>query len=1200
LAQVCDAQAKLLFSTSLNMKGVHSMLAEKSFSDKTINFTRFFSQLITNFLGLNQASLKTKSPVRPITISQDYPPARKILSLLFVLGITLISAQAQSFQGGLRGAVKDRDGNVLMGATLTLTNQETNVSRTTVTNQSGEYVFDRVDPGKYKLSANLNGFKKADRADVLVETQQQLALDFTLDVGNVVETVVITGDVPLMETSTASTGTVLGKQVLDDLPNSGRNPFMLSAVTPNVIPAGNPTFNRQQDQSGSSQISLAGGPVRGNNYIIDGVPITDLVNRAVIIPSLEAVQEVKVQVNTYDAEAGRTGGGFFNTLARSGNNDLHGSLFGFLRPSALQANNFFNNRNGIAKPDAPYKLYGGSLGGPVRLPWLYNGKDRTFFWAAFEGYRMDTFLSESFNVPTALERKGDFSQSAVTIIDPTTGQPFPNKIIPDNRRDIVGYNLAQYFPLPNGGGNKYTATSTLSDRADQQTLKFDHEVTGNYKTSAFYAHYGSREPEADYYKNIANPGGTLLFRNVHALAWNNLITLSSSTLLSLRYGYNTFNDSPITVSDGFDVASLGFTPNFTNDIIYKKFPRIIIAGASYGSASQAALGSGAPSERRYYSHNGMASLSHLLGRHSLKFGADYRRLNADFVSYGQASGQFYFNNAGTGDAIANLILGRLDFTNNSTAQIARPLAAFVNYYAGYVHDDFRISSKLTVNVGLRYEYEQGMQERSNQLTVGFDRNAPSPLVVPGMKLTGGLVYAGVNGAPTQQTTPVKTKFGPRLGFAYSLNDKTTIRGGYGIFWAPQVFTFSVTGLGALGFSSVTTVASGATLSNPFPNGLTQPSGSSRGLLTNVGTVVDFVDSDRQAPYVQQYSLDIQREMSGGITTTLSYVGSRGTGLNLGSIADATINLNQLTPLILSQYTPAQLTERVANPFFGVAGAGNLANSSTIERRQLLRPFPQFTDILMHGSGGGKSFYNSLTVKAQKRMTQGLSFLTSYTFSKMLDNVFGQSNYYAGVASGALNTYNLAGEYGLSSFDTPHRFNISGSYELPFGKGKKFLNDSGLLDRVVGGWQINAIGIFQSGFPLTIIQGTNNTLAYSRLQRPNLVAGVDIATSGSVSSRLDGYLNPAAFSAAAAGTFGNLSRTIGVRGPAPQKTWDIGLLKNVSIFENLKGQFRLEALNAFNTPIFRLTNTTFGSSTFGKITSQANFARVMQISVRLMW
>ncbi|MEK7832351.1 MAG: carboxypeptidase-like regulatory domain-containing protein, partial [Acidobacteriota bacterium] len=275
---------------------------------------------------------------------------------------------AQSYQGTMRGSLRDNAGNVLPNVTLTLINTATNVTRTTVTNGAGEYFFERVDPGRYKIEATQSGFKKLERPSILVETQQQITIDLTMELGNVAETVTITGDVPLMETSTASTGTVISKQILDDLPNSGRNPFAISAITPTVIPVGNPTFNRQQDQTGSSAISLGGGPVRGNNYIIDGVPITDLRNRAVIIPTIEAVQDVKVQVNTYDAEAGRTGGGFFNTAARSGSNDLHGSLFGFKRPSSLQANNFFNNRRGIAKPDAPYNLYGGSVGGAVRIP----------------------------------------------------------------------------------------------------------------------------------------------------------------------------------------------------------------------------------------------------------------------------------------------------------------------------------------------------------------------------------------------------------------------------------------------------------------------------------------------------------------------------------------------------------------------------------------------------------------------------------------------------------------------------------------------------------------------------------------------------------------------------------------------------------------------------------------------------------------
>ena len=432
---------------------------------------------------------KIYSPLCGATSSaSDYRKIKGFLRCFLSVCFLATLGLAQSFQGGLRGAIRDNAGSILPGVTLTLINEATNVSRTTVTNDAGEYVFERIDPGKYRVAATFSGFKKTDRADVLIETQQQVTLDLTMTIGDVAETVLITGDVPLMETSTASTGTVLSKQLLADLPNSGRNPFALSAITPTVIPVGNPTFNRQQDQSGSSAISLGGGPVRGNNYIIDGVPITDLRNRAVIIPSLEAVQEVKVQVNTYDAEAGRTGGGFFNTTAKSGANSYHGSAFGFVRPSALQANNFFNNRRGIAKPDAPYKLYGGSFGGPVKLPWVYEGKDKTFFWATFEGYRMQTFLSETFTLPTERERVGDFSQTPnLKLIDPLTSQQFLNNTIPTNRLDAVGLKLASYFPKPNGSGylNNTSVTSTLSDRADQQTFKLDHALTENWKVSGY-------------------------------------------------------------------------------------------------------------------------------------------------------------------------------------------------------------------------------------------------------------------------------------------------------------------------------------------------------------------------------------------------------------------------------------------------------------------------------------------------------------------------------------------------------------------------------------------------------------------------------------------------------------------------------------------------------------------------------------------
>jgi trimeric autotransporter adhesin len=1161
-------------------------------------------------------------------------------STFILLTIILFSASAltvygQSYQGGLRGSLHDNLGNALPNVTLSLINEATNLVRTTVTNSSGEYVFDRVDPGKYRLEAASHGFKKLERSGVVIETQQQLLLDLVMEVGNLTETVIITDDAPLIESANASVGQVISKQFLSDLPNTGRNPFSLAAISPNYLPAGNPTFNRQQDQSGSSQISLAGGPVRGNNYLLDGVPIADIGNRAVIIPTFEAVQELKMQVNNYDAEAGRTGGGVFNVSSRSGSNKLHGSLFGFLRPNPLQANNFFNNRNGIKRPDADYGLYGGSIGGPVYIPKIYNGRDKTFFWVAMEGYRMESFLSETFTVPTDLERLGNFSQTKnagqpVVIYDPLTtrtvnGQlmrdPFEGNVIPLNRQDHVGRALLQFFPKPNrladvSGRNNYAATSTLDDRADQQTFKLDHNFASWYKASASYLRYGSREPVADYYQNIANPGGSLLFRNVDALAVNNIFTVSNTTLLSVRYGYNTFDDNVDTVSSGFDPAQLGFANSFVRDIGFKKFPAIGTGGA-YGSPSQGALGSAAPNERRWYSHNFLMGISKLMGRHSFKAGFDYRKLSLEFYNIGQASGSFTFTrgftqgpnpNAATtagGNELASMLLGVVASGNS---QLVTPLSVYVNYFGGYVQDDFRLSQKLTLNFGLRYEYEQGLQERDSQITVGFDQAAVFPVQPAGLNVRGGLIFAGVDGAPRQQTRPQMTKFGPRVGFAYQYNEKTTIRGGYGILWAPAIFSLgpTVDGYGALGFAAITNMVTsldgGLTpanyISNPFPSGLLRPTGNSLGLLTQVGQNVSFVDQNRESAYMQQYSLDIQRELPGNIALTVGYVGSRGTNLQLGGINNGGININQLAPEFMSR---TDLQTRVSNPFFGTPAGVGILSSATVAQAQLLRLFPQFGDVIMLGASGGNSFYNAVTFKAQKRLSKGFSLLTAYTFSKLLDNITGNGNFFApDNTSNVIDAYDRSRDYSLSSVDTPHRFTLSGTYELPFGHGRMLLASAGgFVNRIIGGWQLNAIVTYQRGFPLSITQQVNNTSAFSLGQRPNVVAGVDLSTSGSASERIDGYLNPLAFTTAAPNTFGNAPRTIDVRSPSTQ-LFDLSVIKNTQILEGFTAQFRFEAVNGFNSPIFRAPNTQVGNPNFGRITSQANFARIVQLSVRLMW
>src|SRR6266699_2084960 len=387
------------------------------------------------------------------------------LSVLAALlsAIQIAPLQSQSYQGGIRGRVTDTTAGAIDVAKVTLTAESTGVSRATLTNAVGEFVFNAVDPATYRITIEASGFKRFERAGVIVSTQDFLTLDLKLEIGAVTESVNVTEDVPLLETSNASTGQVVDRQKLVDLPNLGRNPFMMAKIAPNVVQAGDPRFNRMQDQSGSSQISIAGGPVRGNNYLLDGVPITASSNVAIIIPTIESVQEVKIQANTYDAEMGRTGGGVFNTFLKSGSNEYHGSLFGYLRETDWQANTLFNNRSGIDRPNQPFKNFGGSIGGPISIPKLYNGKNRTFFWIGAEGYRQISPLTKDLAVPTAAERVGDFSQSLTkagaldVIYDPLTTTtdasgavartPFAGNIIPQGRLNAVGLATASYFPV---------------------------------------------------------------------------------------------------------------------------------------------------------------------------------------------------------------------------------------------------------------------------------------------------------------------------------------------------------------------------------------------------------------------------------------------------------------------------------------------------------------------------------------------------------------------------------------------------------------------------------------------------------------------------------------------------------------------------------------------------------------------------------
>jgi hypothetical protein len=1136
--------------------------------------------------------------------------------VLFFLALAVVAAQ--TFQGSLRGRIADPSGAAATGIRVVISAQGTSESRNTVTNDQGEYVFTAVTPATYSLIAEGPGFKRLEHQGIVVATQAAVTVDLSLELGAVNEQMNVVEETSPLETADASTGQTVDHQKITDLPLLGRNPFFLGKLAQTVVFVANPKFARMQDQNGNSQVSIAGGPLRTNNYLVDGISIADSTNRAVILPSPEAVQELKLQANTYDSEVGRTGGGTFNTLLRSGSNDLHGSAVVHTRQTDWLANNFFANRAGQPIADQPFYDWAGSIGGPVRIPKLYDGRNKTFFFITTESYRQRDGSTTVLSVPTALEVAGNFSQSLYkngsqqTIYDPLTTnangvrQQFPNNVIPASRLNPIGVALASYYPQPNAptpyyGAPNYNFTGSYPNRGDQSTWKADHEFAPWFRASASYIHQKTFEIDAptDIFPNAASPSQTFCCdRKIDATQANATLTANPTTVIALRWGFNRFYSKSTQESSGFNLASLGLPQSLVNITPDPAFPAITMSDVS-------SYGGGGTNQDVFYSRSFNATIAKSLGKHSVKAGFDFRTLH-DFGTPVAGPTSLGFSDvftrlkaqsstAGTGASLATLLLG---YPTSGSQTVVTSFDDYVRYYGGFLQDDYRITTKLTLNFGLRFEYESGIQEENNKLIVGFNTAAANPLQqnVTGLSVPGQVEYAGVNGNATQTGNALSVKPAPRFGFAYALNDKAVIRGGYGIFWAPSFFNFQ----NAIGYSQTTPIVTStngnftpaASLSNPYPNGLLQPTGNTLGGLSGIGQAITvFSPASQSAGYVQQYSLEVQRQAWSGLVLTAGFIGSHSLDLLTNGI-----NIDQLNPTFYS--LGSSLTQSVPNPFYKNGGVGSLANA-TISRAQLLSPFPQYTSVALSAADLGAARYYSFYIRAQRRFGNGLSLLTSYTWSRSMDDLTGVN--LAGTSqvaspAGPQNAYNLNGEWSLSAQDVPNRFTAAISYELPFGKGKPFLHDNRLLDLFVGGWSANAFSVIQAGYPLSVTQPNNNSVIGASYQRPN-ATGVAPATSGSTDSRIGGWLNPAAFSQAPLLAFGDTSRFLNVRGPG-LFNWDVSAFKTFSIKERLRAQFRAEALNATNTAYFGTPNTTFTNSSFGLITSQINNPRLLQLGVRV--
>ena len=1134
-----------------------------------------------------------------------------------LLAITATLATAQSYNSEVRGTVSDASGAAIAHAQVTLVDETTQQLRSTSTNDAGVYVFNALRPSLYKLHVEAKSYKANDRVHIALATQDFLTLDVQLNVSGVSEQIEVSADAPLVDQSTASVSANLDEKRLEELPVLGRNPYIAAGLSGVFVNTGNPQFIRFADQNGTSTTSVAGGPIASNLYLVDGVPITDTNNRPIAIPSIESIQDVKVQALTYDAQVGRTGGGVFNTLLRSGTNDLHGSLFGETRQTAWLANDFFANREGIARPDSPYYNWGGSLGGPLVIPHLYNGHSRTFFWLGTEGYIQTSPYTETFVVPTDEERAGNFSSdlnsdgTLHTIYNPndtytdSTGthrRPFAGNQI--TTLNTVGKNIASYLPSPTPGTNTYTGTDNVRDHALEATVKLDQQITPWWNVSGSYIFYQALQPLGNPLKTLPGSYSYTYHRQVDATQLNSTWILNPTTVLTARYGINRFPNLIAEVSDGFDPANLGFPTNYTSQLQYKFFPTIFFA-------NYAQLGQNTAQLDNWKSQIVNGTLAKTAGKHNLNFGAEYRRLRLNYQDYSNAPGTYNFSGAFTqadpnssdgtsGDDIADLLLG---LPISGEVDLTTRLNTYLDYTAAFVQDDWRIARKLTLNLGLRWESETGLKEDHNQLAVGFDRTATATLS-NGDAVTGGVLFAGLNGNPRDIGNLSRRKFAPRIGASYQLDEKTVIRAGYGILYAPVRYD-PVATLAPGYTSSNSYVASNDnnwtpanTLSNPYPDGFTKPAGNANGLLTGAGNSITTYDQNYKAPRVQQFSVDVERTLPGKIAIDAAYIGTRSAHLSPSPAGSTAVNINQLNP---SYFTlGASLNDSIENPLYDADASGVLAEES-VSRSQTLRPFPQFTSVNLLLSSAHAS-YNALLVKAEKRAGHGLNLLASFTWSSNWDSSFASTNSIQSPGvSAPQNIYDLNAEYSRSTTDAPYRFTAGVLYDLPIGAHARFATNNRWADEILGHWQLNVLPTFRSGFPVAVHQSSNpnSTVAGTGVERPNLVAGKSLGTHGSLYSRLNGYISSDAFTSASAYTFGNAPRTLELRGPG-YANWDLSLFKNIPIRNRANVQFRAQAFNAFNTPLFNGPNTSFGSSNFGKITSQANFPRYLQLGLHISY
>jgi len=1130
---------------------------------------------------------------------------------LCVAALLLLAVAAplsgQDPRGTMLGKVTDASGAVMPGVEIRVTNAQTGVTLTAVTNESGHYNIPFILPAVYKVTAEMPGFRGYAREGVQIRVSETVELNIQLEVGEISQTVNVTAETPVLDTAGASLGQVIDERRVLELPLFAGNPAELTMLAPGVMNATDMRIRKAGFNNAPSQMATDGNGQYNNEFQIDGVSNNfangNGTSRIAFSPPPTAVKEFKIQTNPYDASVGHTIGAVTNVLTASGTNEIHGEAHYWARNSALDAPTFFQNKNNQKPAVYQDHRYGASAGGPVYIPGLYNGKNRTFWYYAYEGNKWGSPQSGSRTVPTAAERTGDFSAllalgSNYQIYDPATTQaeagkfrrqPFTGNIIPTNRLDAVSQKLLAMYPLPNATGQKdgrdnYFYNLSATEDYYVHLVRIDHVFSENHRLFA-RIHYDWWEENKDHW--FGDYSAIILNRINRGFALDDVYVLNPKMVLNVRYGITSQDFPERRVTRGFDLSSLGFSSTLVN-LVDKELATVPHTSTSgFDDIGRWESGDGSDTS---LTHSVSANVTRLQGNHNLKFGTDIRVYRGNHNRFpSSTSPDFTFNNSYTNGPL----------NTDAGAPIGQQLAAFVlgvpagsmvrsaswamqeKYYGIYLHDDFKLSSKLTLNLGLRYEVETPLTERFDRLVAGFAFGQSNPIEaqakanyaknpIPELpadqfKVLGGLTFVSTGDIGRSPYAGEKNNFQPRIGFAYQLLPKTILRGGYGMFY-DTIGVNSNVGI-QTGFSQSTPIQASldsgltyvATVANPLPNGLRAPVGAAGGLITNIGQDLTFYDYGLKQPYAQRWSLGIQQMLPWQFMLESTYVGNRGTRLGVTRNINVTPAKYLSTSPTRDQATIDFLAKSFTNPFKGI----DPIFGANISRGSLLRPYPEFGNINVE-QPIGYSIYHSMQNRIERRFGQGFTFQLAHTWSKLME------------ATEFLNATDPTPYYVIGGFDRTHRTAGSGIWEVPVGRGRQFGKSlPSVVNGIIGGWQVSGIYQTQSGAPLgfgnAIFTGNMKDVQLPNDQRTvqrwfNTDAGFEKASNKQLGSNIRTF--PL--------RFGN------VRGD-DQVRWDFSFIKNFTVNERSRIEFRAETYNAFNQVSFSNPNTTPSNSAFGTVT-----------------